>query len=84
MLIHILTNVPVGLLVMALWICREWGDTTGMAEFLARSGQGQNPTLWLVAQAFSEALPDGDKEKQLLRGLLNQRDRLEEAQGRLF
>jgi hypothetical protein len=55
-----------------------------MTEFLARSGRGQNPALWVVAQALSEVLPDGDKERQLLQGLLNQKDRLEEAQGRLF
>jgi adenine-specific DNA methylase len=60
-------------------VFRDKGDTDGMAEFLARSGQGKNPTLWLVAQAISEILPDGDKEKQLMQGLLNQRDQLEEA-----
>jgi hypothetical protein len=37
-----------------------------------------------VAQAVSEILPDGDKEKQLMQGLLNQREQLAEAQGRLF
>jgi len=63
---------------------REMGDTTGMAEFLERSGQGQNPALWLVAQAVSEILPDGYKEKQLMQGLLNQKEQLFEAQGRLF
>ena len=65
---------------------REKGDTSGTAEFLARSGQGQNPALWLVAQAISEILPDGDKEKQLMQGLLNQKEQLDQAdaQGRLF
>jgi hypothetical protein len=63
---------------------REKVDTTGMSEFLARSGQAQNPSLWLVAQAVSEILSDGDKEKQLMQGLLNQKDKLDEAQGRLF
>ena len=58
---------------------REKGDTQGMAQFLGQSGHANNPTLWLVAQAISEILPDGDKEKQLVQGLLNQRDRLEEA-----
>lgn len=67
-------------------VFRDKGDTEGMAEFLARSGQGRNPNLWLVAQAVSEILPDGDKEKQLMQGLLNERDKLEEAgrQQRLF
>jgi adenine-specific DNA methylase len=65
-------------------VFRDKGDTTGMAEFLTRSGQAQNPALWLVAQAVSEILSDGDKEKQLMQGLLNQREQLTEAQGRLF
>jgi adenine-specific DNA methylase len=58
---------------------REQGDTQGMAQFLGQSGHANNPTLWLVAQAISEILPDGDKEKQLMQGLLNQREGLEEA-----
>lgn len=65
---------------------RERGDGAGLLEFLGRSGQGQNTAAWLVAQAVSEVLPDGDKEKQLMQGLLNQRDRIEDAarQGKLF
>ncbi len=55
-----------------------------MTEYLARCGQGKNSAPWLVAQALGEVLSDGDKEKQLLQRLLNQKDRLEEAQGRLF
>jgi putative DNA methylase len=62
-----------------LCVFREKGDNEGMAEFLGRSGQGRNTNLWLVAQAISEILPDGDKEKRLMQGLLNQRDMLEEA-----
>jgi len=58
---------------------RDKGDTQGMAQFLGQSGHANNPTLWLVAQAISEILPDGDKEKQLMQGLLNQREGLEEA-----
>jgi adenine-specific DNA methylase len=62
-----------------LCVFREKNDTEGMTEFLGRSGQGRNSNLWLVAQAVSEILPDGDKEKQLMQGLLNQRDQLEKA-----
>lgn len=36
-------------------------------------------SLRLVARTVSEVLPDGDKEKQLMQGLLNQREGLEEA-----
>ena len=53
---------------------REKGDTQGMGEFLARSGHANNNSLWLVAQAVSEILQDGDKEKQLMQGLLNQKE----------
>ncbi len=63
---------------------REKGDSQGMAQFLNRSGHANNHSLWLIAQAVSEILPDGDKEKQLMQGLLNQKEQLFEAQGRLF
>ena len=69
-----------------LCVFREKNDTDGMVQFLARSGQANNPTLWVVAQAVSEILPDGDKEKQLMQGLLNQKETIEQMgeQGRLF
>lgn len=65
---------------------REKNDTQGMGEFLGRSGHANNNSLWLFAQAVSEILPDGDKEKQLMQGLLNQKEGLEEAarERRLF
>jgi adenine-specific DNA methylase len=80
------TGTPASLIDVLHRLCayRDKGDTAGMMEFLKRSGHTQNPDLWLVAQAISEILPDGDKEKQLMQGLLNQKDRLSEAQGRLF
>ena len=55
-------------------------------QFLGQSGHARNPALWLVAQAISEILPDCNKEKQLMQGLLNQQEGLEEAtrQGELF
>ncbi len=67
-------------------VFRERGDTQGMAQFLNRSGHANNHSLWLIAQAVSEILSDGDKEKQLMQGLLNQKDGLVEAtrQGELF
>lgn len=51
---------------------------------LARGGQSKDPALWLVAQAISEILADGEKEKQLMQGLLNQREKLEQEKGLLF
>jgi putative DNA methylase len=81
-------GAPAGLIDVLHRLCafREKGDTQGMAQFLRQSGQANNPTLWLVAQAISEILPDGEKEKQLMQGLLNQREALEVAtgQGTLF
>jgi len=38
----------------------------------------QDPSPWVVAQAVSEILPDGDKGKQRMQGLLNQREQVEE------
>ena len=61
-----------------LCVFREKNDTDGMVQFLARSGQANNPALWVVAQAVSEILPDGDKEKQLMQGLLNQKEKIEQ------
>jgi hypothetical protein len=74
-------GTPASLIDVLHRLCafREQGGTQGMAQFLGQSGQANNPTLWLVAQAISEILPDGDKEKQLMQGLLNQREGLAEA-----
>jgi hypothetical protein len=81
-------NTPASIIDVLHRMCafREKGDVAGMGQFLAKSGQAKNPSLWVVAQAMSEILPDGDKEKQLLQGLLNQREQVEELaqQGGLF
>lgn len=39
-----------------------------------------------ISVGWRAGLPDGDKEKQLLQGLLNQRDKIDEviSEGRLF
>ena len=65
---------------------RTEGDVDELSECLGHSGDGRNEKRWTVAQAISEVLPDGDKEKQLLQGLLNQRDKVEEEmkEARLF
>jgi hypothetical protein len=44
---------------------REKGDTDGSAEFLGCSGQGKNPTLWLVAQAPSQGFLVVSQQPQL-------------------
>jgi len=82
------TGAPASLIDVLHRMCafREKGDAQGMAQFLNRSGHANNHSLWLIAQAVSEILPDGDKEKQLMQGLLNQKEGLVEAtrQGELF
>ncbi|MHA1873780.1 MAG: DUF1156 domain-containing protein [Candidatus Heimdallarchaeaceae archaeon] len=50
-----------------LW---EKGNKQELTDFIATSGYEDNETIWNVAQALSEILPEGDKEKQLLQGLL--------------
>jgi len=52
----------------ALWLWYE-NDQKKLQEHLTMT-YGGNETFWQVAQAISEVLPDGDKEKQLLQGLL--------------
>jgi len=59
-------------------LCLMWerGARAEMSEFLSRSGYAQDEHLWILAQAISEVLPDGDKEKQLLQGVLMGKDEL--------
>ncbi len=52
-----------------------------LQELLAQT-YGGNETSWQVAQAVAEVLPEDDKERQLLMGLLY--GRRVGAQGRLF
>lgn len=44
-----------------------------LAEFLESSGYVDRDTIWNVAQAISEVLPTGNKERQLIQGLLASR-----------
>jgi hypothetical protein len=52
----------------AIWLWNE-NNQKKLREHLAAS-YGNNETFWQVAQAIAEVLPEGDKEKQLLQGLL--------------
>lgn len=60
-------------LVLKLW---ERGDREGMKEVLRRSGVGKGEGFYKVAQAISETLPIGSREKKLLDGFLTGRERL--------
>jgi adenine-specific DNA methylase len=50
-----------------LW---ESGEREKIKEVLNETGYAGNEVFWQTAQAISEVLPKGDKEKQLLQGLL--------------
>jgi len=54
-----------------LW---EKGDRKKLQEMLEEAGYLRNEVFWQTAQAISEVLPEGDKEKQLIQGLLYGKD----------
>lgn len=53
--------------VVILW---EKGARKKINEILDETGNSRNEVFWQTAQALSEILPEGDKEKQLLQGFL--------------
>lgn len=53
--------------IVILW---ERGNKEHIKEVLEETGYGGNEIFWQTAQAISEVLPKGDKEKQLLQGFL--------------
>ena len=55
----------------------EQGEERELEEVLA----GAAEPFWQVAQAIAETLPDGDKERKLLHGLLSRRDWRTEGRG---
>jgi putative DNA methylase len=64
----------------------EHGERRQLREHLAQTF-GTNSVFWRVVQNIADVLPDGDKEKQLLQGLLNvpeARDKVASGTGRLF
>jgi putative DNA methylase len=61
---------------LLLW---EKGDRKSIGELLAETGYGGQDVFWQVAQAISEVLPEGDKERQLLQGFLYGRREYEKA-----
>ena len=48
----------------------EKNDKKAIASLLEEHGYLKSDTFWRVAQAISEVLPEGDKEKQMLQGFL--------------
>jgi putative DNA methylase len=58
-------------LAAALW---EANQISRLREWLGE-GYADRPAFWLTAQAISEMLPDGDRERRVLQGLLAHRGR---------
>jgi adenine-specific DNA methylase len=56
-------------LAAALW---EANQISRLHEWLGE-GYAHRPAFWLTAQAISEMLPDGDRERRVLQGLLMRR-----------
>jgi adenine-specific DNA methylase len=56
-------------LAAALW---EANQISRLHEWLGE-GYADRPAFWLTAQAISEMLPDGDRERRVLQGLLMRR-----------
>jgi adenine-specific DNA methylase len=50
------------------------GDKKKLQELLNETGYVQNEIFWQVAQAISDVLPKGDKEKQLIQGFVYGRE----------
>ena len=48
----------------------EQNKRKAISEILEETGNLNNSAFWQVAQAISEVLPEGDKEKQMLQGFL--------------
>jgi adenine-specific DNA methylase len=63
----------------------ERNEREKLKEHLSRT-YGANDSFWQVAQAIAEVLPEGDKEKQLLQGLLygHKTKAVEPTSGTLF
>jgi adenine-specific DNA methylase len=70
----------------------EQNKRKAISELLEETGNLNNNAFWQVAQAISEVLPEGDKEKQMLQGFLYGKESYEKRtqdtedrkQGRLF
>jgi adenine-specific DNA methylase len=57
--------------------CQLWekGRKAEITEMLGQTGYGQSGAFWQFCQAIAETLVNGNKEKQLLEGLLMDRDK---------
>ncbi|RLI98026.1 MAG: DNA methylase [Candidatus Aenigmatarchaeota archaeon] len=66
--------------VLILW---ERGEKEKIKEILDQTGYATSEAFWQTAQALSEILPEGDKEKQMLQGFLyGKEDYIREFKGK--
>ena len=49
---------------------------SSLSEMPARSGHVRDESLWTVAQGLSEILSEGDREMQMLQGLLASKEQV--------
>ena len=61
----------------------EQNNRKAITELLEDTGNQSNNAFWQVAQAISEVLPEGDKEKQMLQGFLYGREGYEKAEAKV-
>jgi adenine-specific DNA methylase len=62
--------------------CRMWstGRKDDVGPLLAKHGYNQSPSFWQFCQAIAECLPEGNKEKQWLEGMLMSKDQYQQAE----
>jgi len=62
--------------------CRMWeqGRKGDIGPMLAKYGYNQSPSFWQFCQAIAECLPEGNKEKQWLEGMLMGKNKYQEAE----
>ncbi|WP_263820016.1 DUF1156 domain-containing protein [Salinibacter sp.] len=63
--------------------CQMWEDGRGddqIGKMLAKHDYSQSPSFWQFCQGVSECLPDGNKEKQWLEGMLMSKDQYQQAE----
>jgi len=62
--------------------CRMWeqGRKEDIGPMLAKHGYSESPSFWQFCQAIAECLPEGNKEKQWLEGMLMGKNKYQEAE----
>jgi adenine-specific DNA methylase len=63
--------------------CQMWEEGRGknqIGKMLAKHGYSQSPSFWQFCQAISECLPDGNKEKQWLEGMLMSKNQYQQVE----